>query len=105
MNTAITFTMSQLLTFCGGIITLSGAVAVIAKVIGMVLTPNKEQDERIKALEETSEKTEERLDAMEKSNNINHRALLALLKHGIDGNAVEAMKSAEDEITKYLIER
>ena len=33
------------------------------------------------------------------------KALLALLRHGIDGNDVEGMKKVKSELEQYLIDR
>ena len=49
------------LAVCGGVITLSGAGAVLASIIHKIRAPNKKQDERIAALEEKCGKIEERL--------------------------------------------
>jgi hypothetical protein len=46
-----------------------------------------------------------RIRSIEEGNRITQRALLALLKHSIDGNEVDELKSASDELTKYLINK
>lgn len=46
-----------------------------------------------------------RIRCIEEGNRITQRALLALLKHSIDGNEVEELKNASDELTRYLISK
>lgn len=105
METAITFTFGQVVTACGAIVTVSAVVALVAKVITKILEPNKTQDDRLATIEKANEDLEHRVEAIEDSGRITQRALLALLKHGIDGNAIDSMKEAEDELTKYLIKK
>ena len=40
----------------------------------------------------------------EQGNNVTMKALLALLSHGIDGNAIEPMKEAKAALENYLID-
>ena len=91
---------------------MAGAISVIYKAKTTVTAPNRKQDERIAAIEERLArhdqllaKDKNRLDAIEDGNRCSQRALLALLSHGIDGDGVEAMKKAKDELTNFLIER
>ena len=46
-----------------------------------------------------------RLSALEKSNNLTMKALLALLKHGIDNNNIDSMRKVKTELEEYLIDR
>ena len=46
-----------------------------------------------------------RLDAQDEGQRVICRALLAMLSHEINGNSVEKLKSAQQGITDYLIER
>lgn len=46
-----------------------------------------------------------RIKKLEEGNVVVLEALQALLKHGIDGNDVEAMRDAEKRLSTYLIER
>ena len=56
MDNVISFTPAQLLSLilgvCGAIITISAAIGIITKVIEKAKTPEREQDDRIQALEE-----------------------------------------------------
>jgi len=74
--------------------------------------PTKQLEERIEKLEHQNERYDvqfskdlRRLDAIEEGNRVTQRALLALLKHAIDGNDVEALKKASSALDEYLIQR
>lgn len=47
---------------------------------------------------------EQRIGHSEQGNNVTMKALLALLSHGIDGNAIEPMKEAKADLENYLID-
>lgn len=115
-DVVISFTPAQLwhslVVFSGGLAAIAGAIALIAKAINKLKAPNKQQDERLGELEEKSKKHDRmlendnrRLKDLEEGKRIEHRALLALLKHGIDNNNIEAMKDSTKEIQDYLISK
>ncbi len=123
MDNVITFTPAQLialiLSVCAAIVTISAAIGVIAKAIDKARAPEKEQNERIdncekrlNALDEVVVKFREYFDnddkrfkAIEKSNKITQSALLALLKHSLNGNDTESLKKAEESLEEYLIDK
>lgn len=116
MNTTISFTPAQLfaaiLGICAGISCIAGAVGWMVKVVRAAKKPSQRVNDRLAALEEGHkqhteylEQDKRRLDVMEQGNRVTQRALLALLKHGIDGNDIDAMKKAEVELQEFLIER
>ena len=116
MNETISFTLRELgawfLACCAGISVVAGAVVWVIKAIKAARAPAQKTEARIKALEESVERYEkyfandkDRLDVMEEGNRIMQRAMLALLSHGIDGNDVDSLKAAKNELQKYLIER
>ena len=105
MGQPIVISMSDILLLAGAIVTISAAVKVICEAIGQIRKPNKTQNARISELESRSVKDFNRLNKMEEGNAITQRALLALLAHGIDGNDVEAMREAKNELTNFLIKR
>lgn len=47
----------------------------------------------------------ERIESIESGNKVICRGILALLSHEINGNSTEKLKSSQQEITDYLIER
>lgn len=123
MDNVIQFTPAQLialvLAICGAIVTISAAIGVIAKALEKARAPEKEQNERLDAHEkrlnahdEIIEKFKEYFDnddrrfkAIEKSNKITQSALLALLKHSLNGNDTASLKEAEKSLEEYLIEK
>ena len=123
MNNIITFTPAQLialiLSVCAAIVTISAAIGVIAKGLDKARAPEKEQnkrlddcEKRLNSLDEIVERFKEYFDnddkrfkAIEKSNKITQSALLALLKHSLNGNDTESLKEAEKSLEEYLIEK
>lgn len=46
-----------------------------------------------------------KIESIEEGNKVTQKALLGLLKHSIDGNNIEALKKAEEDLSQYLIDR
>lgn len=116
MDTVITFTPNQ---FLACVAAVCGAITGVAAVIGLVMrsihkfkAPNIAQDKRLDKLEKRVEALEtsidaeyKRVDSIEQGSHITQRAILALLKHGIDGNEITAMEKSRDELEKYLTDK
>lgn len=103
---------ADFLAVCAGFSAVALAVSWLIRAVKAVRKPNQIQNERLEALEKRYEENNEklardleRLEALEEGNRVTQRALLALLKHGIDGNDVDAMKKAQTELQEFLIER
>ena len=97
---------------CGIITATAGAFAVIYSLVQKAKNPNKMQNERLDKHEEWLKRHDalfdndnKRLSALEKSNNLTMKALLALLKHGIDNNNIDSMRKVKAELEEYLIDR
>lgn len=116
MNQEITFTpqevLSLLLWLCGAIVSISAAVTVIVKVIQKAKEPEHNQDERITSLEKKVERFEQlfdndnkRLIELERGNRIMQQSMLALLSHALNGNDVDSLKKAKDNLQNYLIDK
>ena len=123
MDKEIIFTPAELtaliLGICAAIVTISAAVGVIIKVIEGLRAPEKKQNERLDKIDkrldshdEIIEKFKEfftnddnRFKAIERSNKVTQNALLALLKHALNGNDLDALKDAEKSLEAYLIEK
>ena len=123
MDNVITFTPSQLiaviLSVCAAIVTISAAIGVITKALDKAKAPEKEQNERLDAHEkrlnaldeiivkfrEYFDNDDRRFKEIEKSNKVTQSALLALLKHSINGNDTESLKEARKNLEEYLIEK
>ena len=116
MHEVITFTPEQfivwVLAICSGISVIAGAISWLVKGINKAKQPQAIQNERLDSLEATVSEHDkllrqdkERFDLMEEGNRITQKAILALLSHGIDGNEIDGMKAAKDELQSYLINR
>lgn len=101
-----------LLAAASAIVLLSNAAEKIAKAWRTAKAPNVKQDERISALETWKEGVDQKLDAdkqhldsIDQGNRVTQLALLALLDHGIDGNNIDQMQHAKEELQNHLINR
>ena len=112
MDKVFSFTLTEAVAYAAAFITLCGAFKYIAQGVERIKRPNKEQNERMDAIEERLDKHDELLDkdrqhikAMEKENHLVMESLFALLQHGIDGNNIEPMRKAQKSIQDYLINK
>lgn len=121
MENVITFTPAELIAcvtaICGAVVSVGAVVALLVKVIDKIKAPEKAQDKRLELIEikldkhdKTLEKYQDfftnddnRFKNIEKSNKITQGALLALLKHALNGNDVNSLKDAEKALENYLI--
>lgn len=92
--------------------TIGAAVEKIAKAVKAAKSPNDVQNTRLDALEKWRTEVDQRLitgnthfEAIDEGTRVTQKALLALLSHGIDGNNVEQMKKAKEELEAHLINR
>ena len=133
-NPEFAFTLADAVTWilsvCGAIAGIGAAIAVLVKFNTFLKKPHHEQDVKIEELEEKITKTsgevdaikdllaskdsqymdlfkrdKARLDAQENSMNMLLRANFALLGHALNGNNVEQMQSAFNDIQEYLFNR
>lgn len=123
MDNMISFTPAQIVAFvlalCGAIVTISAAIGVVVKAIDKAKAPEAEQnkrldehDKRIGALEDIATRFKEYFDnddrrfkEIERTNKITVSALLAILKHSLNGNDIESLKQAEKSLEEYLIDK
>ncbi len=112
-----------ILALCGAVVTISAAITVVVKAVEKAKAPNKLQDERIRALEESVQIINDRLklgnkrfetDAgrvdsiehnMKVSNKVIIESLQALMSHAIDGNNISELKEAKKGLDEYLINK
>lgn len=94
------------------ILLISNAIEKIIKWWKTAKAPNNELSDRIGKLEERMKTAEKKLDAdkdhfdaIDASNRVTQVALLALLDHGIDGNNIDQMQHAKEELQTHLINR
>lgn len=84
----------------------------IASIVRAAKKPNDEQNARLDELEKRVEDVEHRLDdgndrftSIAESTRVTQKAILALLAHGIDGNNIDQLKEAKDELQNHLINK
>ena len=100
------------LAIASATVLLINAAEKIAKVVQAAKAPNARQDEILAELQEWRKKVDQalakdldRFDALDNGERVTQRALLALLDHGIDGNNIDQMQRAKEELQNHLINR
>ena len=94
------------------IILLANAGEKIIKMVKVAKAPNDQQNDRLSVLEEWRKTVDRKLendkthlDNIDAGNRVTQLALLALLDHGIDGNNIDQMQHAKEELQNHLINR
>lgn len=102
--------ITELIIIAGVISALGGAMAVIKKWI-KESKPSK-HDELIKDHAEQLKRLNERVAVLESTNRKQDQfvstmcgAMLALLEHNINGNSIDKLKEAKEEMQEFLIHR
>ena len=105
-------TPTTILAIFSGIVLTGNALSYVGKFIQAIKSPNARQNEEIDNLKLRVDKIETKLDndnkhlqAIDTDNRKTQKALLALLDHGIDGNNIDQMKQAKEELQSHLINR
>lgn len=100
------------MTICTLITITASVVSIVVNLIGKAKTPNIRQDERIAKLEARMDVAESHLDTdnkrlkqIEEGNRVTQQALLAIMRHDIDGNNMEQLREAESSLQEYLINK
>ena len=106
----IDLVVTQVIAVCGLITGVAAVITLIGKAIYNIRKPNRIQDGRLDEIEKTLQRHEsfltrdsQRFEKIEEGNRITQKAILALLSHGIDGNEIEGMKQAKNDLQSYLI--
>ena len=75
-------------------------------------TPNRSQNKRLEDLETWKKEVDRRLSTgddhfqeIDNGNRITQKALLALMKHAINGNDINSLKEAEKDLEDYLVKK
>lgn len=96
----------------GAINTIGSAIEKVYKAKQALAAPNEEQNKRLDELEDRMDDVEQKLgndrkelNEIHESNRINALALIALLDHSLDGNNVDQMKNAKDELNHWLAKK
>ena len=95
--------LSTTIVIVAGILTLFNFVDKLIAYSNKAKEPYGELEKRVAELEQKD--FDKRIAELEKGTRITQKAILALLKHSIDGNNIEALKKAEGDLSEFLIER
>lgn len=97
---------------CAGIITIGGAGAVIVGLYKWAKKPDNDRDDRLKKHEELLDSDNKRLKELEKeqaemkeAQSVLMKSILALMSHAIDGNHLEELEKARNDMQEYLLRR
>ncbi len=108
------------LVICGGLITIMTLWNMVEQRVKSTKMPTSNLEERVSLIEKKLEfeikatfaeydarfgRDKQKIEAIEEGNRVTQKALLALLKHSIDGNNIDALKKAETALSEFLIDR
>lgn len=103
---------TQVITALQLIISSATVITLIYGLMKFAGTPNRTQNTRLDALEAWQKKVDDRLRtgddhfrAIDDGNKVTQRAILALMKHAINGNDIDELKKAEKSLEEYLVEK
>ena len=95
-----------------GIITLGGAGAIFVGLYRWAKKPDINRDEKLKGHDEKLDNDNRRLNELEEwrkesdeSQKIIMKSMLAIMSHSIDGNHMDSLIKARDDLQEYLIRR
>lgn len=101
-----TATILQLIISGGTVVTL---IYALFKFAG---SPNRSQNKRLDDLEMWRKEVDRRLSIgddhfrdIDNSNQVTQRAILALMKHAINGNDIDELRKAEQALEDYLVKK
>ena len=102
--------LTQLL--CTIIMTLGGAGAIIVGIIKWMRKPDTERDDRLKKHDELLDNDNKRLKALEEhqteieeSQKMMISAMVALMRHAIDGNNIEQLTKESEKLNEYIFNK
>lgn len=111
MNPGVQQAIDNISTWLQLIITVGAVVTLFITVSKAAQRPNQTQDERLDALEKWQAEVEKRLETgsshferIDSGNRVTQRALLALMSHAINGNDIDKLRKAKDDLETYLTE-
>ena len=98
------------LAIASAVVLLSNAVEKIVKAVKAAKAPEERQNEEIENIKNRIDKLEKEILVDEKQlkdaracNHVITKGVLALLDHGINGNNIDQMKEARQDVEQYLI--
>ena len=106
----VTLLIGGILALAGAVSTVGGAVEKIAKAVRVAKAPEQAQNaeiseikDRLDKLEFKLKKDEGQIEAGKECNRVLTKGMLALLEHGINGNNIDQMRDAKNDVEAYLI--
>ena len=109
---SVTAIIQLFLAFCGGVSCLGAALAYIAKAIGWIKRPEVKQnavledhEKRIKRLEEKTDNDYNDIRKLQQEMKMMLKAVVAIMKHEIDGNHTSDLQKVQKDIEDYLLEK
>lgn len=106
----VAISIGVLLAISGAVTTVGGAVEKIAKIFRAAKAPEKAQDAEITEIKTRLDKVEreqasdeEAIADTKECNRVLTKGMLALLEHGINGNNIDQMRDAKNDVEAYLI--
>lgn len=100
------------LAFCGGISIVGGTFTYIAKALGWLKKPEENQNRRLDILEKEVSGLRQKTDndwraihELQESNKLLLSAMLATVKHELDGNDVHDLRTVQESLEHYLINK
>jgi hypothetical protein len=104
------FDWPTILAIASAIVLLSNAAEKIVKAVKAAKAPEQRQNNEIKDIKERLDKIETKLENDKKQiadakecNHVITKGMLALLEHGINGNNIDQMREARNDVNAYLI--
>lgn len=111
MNPGVQQAIDSISTWLQLIITVGAVVTLFLTVGKAAQRLNQTQDERLDTLEKWQSEVETRLETgsshferIDSGNRVTQRALLALMSHAINGNDIDKLRKAKDDLETYLTE-
>ena len=98
------------LAVASAIVLLSNAAEKLVKAFKVAKAPEQRQNDEINEIKSRLDKVEAKLDKdkilIANAKDCNHvltKGMLALLEHGINGNNIDQMREAKNDVNAYLI--
>lgn len=108
----VTLAVGGILALSGAVTTVGSAVEKVVKAVKAAKAPEQKQNAEIEEIKTRLSNVERKLDNdkihldnIDAGNRVTQLALLALLDHGIDGNNIDQMQHAKEELQNHLINR
>ena len=96
-----------MVTAAGGIVAVAGAASAIKRWLQPLLQMRRELNDlqaRSKQCEERFEKLSRHQGEAREANQAVYKALNSIMNHMIDGNGIASLKSARDDLSRFIIE-